>query len=285
MAGLAVHRCGSSGPGVLWIHGYTMDSTLWKPLWDLLPGFRHIGVDLPGHGASGVLPPGLTLPELADRLAGVAGDHGADRVVGLSFGTISALQLAVDHPEVTRALVVAAPGLNGGALDPAAGRRRRELTALARMGAGGDVLADLWMSSPPDIYTGTLRHPQVRARIRAVVSRHSWQELRGDGMRTLVSHPQLGDLHRIEARTLVVSGTEDMEAFLRNAATIHRSVPGCRRLDVPGAGHLPLLECPEAVAGPLAAHLAPGPDDRAPAPAPGPVPAPGPGPDPDGQAI
>src|SRR4029077_8416311 len=58
-------RSTGSGPTVLWIHGYTLDSSLWADLWQRLPGYRHIGVDLPGHGSSGPVPAGLTLPALA----------------------------------------------------------------------------------------------------------------------------------------------------------------------------------------------------------------------------
>jgi pimeloyl-ACP methyl ester carboxylesterase len=28
------------GPAVLWIHGYTMDSSVWAELWERLPGWR-----------------------------------------------------------------------------------------------------------------------------------------------------------------------------------------------------------------------------------------------------
>ena len=50
MPAVAVHSVGD-GPAVVWIDGYTMDSTSWSELWGLLPGWRHLGIDLPGHGA------------------------------------------------------------------------------------------------------------------------------------------------------------------------------------------------------------------------------------------
>ena len=53
--GFAVRTAGTplSGPAVVWIHGYTMDSSTWEELWALLPGWFHIGVDLLGHGGQG----------------------------------------------------------------------------------------------------------------------------------------------------------------------------------------------------------------------------------------
>jgi pimeloyl-ACP methyl ester carboxylesterase len=94
------------GPAVLWIHGYTMDSTLWRPVWDLLPGFRHIGVDLPGHGGFGPLRSDETLPSLAARIATQARALRARKVVALSFGSCVALENAAAEPR-TDQLVLA----------------------------------------------------------------------------------------------------------------------------------------------------------------------------------
>ena len=31
---------------ILWIHGYTLDSNSWQEMWELLPEYTHIGIDL-----------------------------------------------------------------------------------------------------------------------------------------------------------------------------------------------------------------------------------------------
>ncbi|MGW3170653.1 alpha/beta fold hydrolase [Streptomyces sp. NPDC001153] len=252
---LRLHRSGS-GPAVLWLHGYTMDSTVWRPLWDRLPGWSHIGVDLPGHGGSAPVPAGLTLTELAGWLAEIAEDTGARRVVALSFGSMAAVQLAVQRPRLVERLVVAAPTLAGTANDAAAKARYRQLAMLYRMTGPGEQLADLWMQSPPDIFKGTERHPEVRAALRAVVARHSWAELGNGAMDGLTAcrHTE-DDLRRITARTLVIVGDDDMPAFVRNGELLQAAVPDCRLLTLLEAGHLPLLERPAAVASLIASHL------------------------------
>jgi len=63
------------------------------------------------------------------------------------------------------------------------------------------------------------------------------------------------DLARITARTLVVTGTEDMPVFCGDAERLRRTVPRVRLLLLPEAGHLVLIERPDEVAGALAAHL------------------------------
>ncbi|MFG2983208.1 alpha/beta fold hydrolase [Streptomyces sp. NPDC048258] len=245
-----------SGPAVLWIHGYTMDSSLWRPLWELLPGWRHIGVDLPGHGASAPMERGLTLPALAARLAELAVAEDAVRVVGLSFGSMVALQLAMDAPEAVRSLVVGAPTLAGGVPDPAARARYIELMTLRRAGGAPEQMANLWMQSPPDIFRGTEAHPELRSRLRAVIARHSWAELDSGAIATLSTHRHTPDaLAGITARTLAIVGDSDMPAFTANAELLRRTVPVSEVRTVADAGHLPLLERPEAVAALMGAHF------------------------------
>lgn len=254
-AGLRTRAAGA-GPAVLWIHGYTMDSSLWGDLWDLLPGFRHIGVDLPGHGESGPLPAGLTLPALAGEIAGLARSVGASRVVALSFGTIVGLQVAIDGPDLVRRLIVGAPTISGWPAEPGISDRYRQLGLLRRFAGPGEQMAELWMSSPPDIFRGTERHPRLRDQIRSVVMRHNWAELVNGRMRPLTEYVQDETaLARITAHTLVVTGDEDMPTYHRHAATLRATVPRCRSVTLPDAGHLCLLERPAEVAPILAAHL------------------------------
>ncbi|MFI6897875.1 alpha/beta fold hydrolase [Streptomyces sp. NPDC050256] len=255
--GLLIRSYGS-GPGVLWVHGYTMDSTLWRPLWELLPGLRHVGVDLPGHGGSDPMEPGVTLPALAARLLDVARAEGTRRLVGLSFGSTVVLHMAMDAPDAADRLVLGAPTPAGGPSDPAARKRYMEMLMLRRMrGAeAAEGLADLWMSAPPDIFRGTERHPALRARIRSVVARHSWAELDNGAMAALSGHVHSpDDLGHIRADTLALTGSADMPVFHANAALLAGALPHCRTGVVPDSGHLPLLERPEEVAGTIAHQL------------------------------
>ncbi len=247
-------RSTGSGPAVLWIHGYTLDSSLWADLWQLLPGYRHIGVDLPGHGSSGPAPAGLTLPGLATELARLARAEDARRVVALSFGTIAALQLAIDAPDLVQRLVVGAPGIGGCYADGVA-ERYRQLALLRRLAGPGERMADLWMTSPPDLFRGTERHPLLRRRVKEVVVRHDWAELMNGRFRLLTGHPQVEALGRITADTLVIIGDEDMPAYHENTRTLCRAVPRCRSHPVSAAGHLVLLERPAEVAAIIAGQL------------------------------
>src|SRR5262245_51575468 len=103
---------------VLWIHGYTVDSTVWQDLWALLPGWHHIGIDLPGHGGSRQLQDGEDLPSLGRDLGQLALEHDVRHLVALSFGTVIALQIAIEFPTSFASMVLGAPALAGGPQDP-----------------------------------------------------------------------------------------------------------------------------------------------------------------------
>lgn len=249
-------RPGAGAPPVFWLHAYTMDSSLWAPVWDLLPEHTHIGVDLPGHGHSPALPADPTLPGIAAQVAEVARTHGATRVVALCFGTCVALQWAIDQPASITALAVSAPTLAGTIDEPAAQRRYRELTMLRRFVGPGEQLTGLWMSSPPNIFLGLQDRPGPAAAVREVLMRHSWNELLDGSMgrltRGAVHTPE--QLAGITARTQVLVGSEDLAAMLTNAQILRDTVPDVQVQHLPGQGHLPPIEDPSAFA-PLVADL------------------------------
>ncbi len=89
-AGLAYDSIGS-GPAVLLLHGLSYDRRIWSPfVTQLVPNYRCIAVDLPGHGES----PDLDSPDayhpvkIADRLHALVEHLGAGRplVIGHSLG-------------------------------------------------------------------------------------------------------------------------------------------------------------------------------------------------------
>lgn len=245
-----------TGPPVAWVHGYTMDSSVWEPLWRLLPDWTHVGIDLPGHGQSRPLASHERLDHLGRQVADVCAAHGARHLVGLSFGGTVALQAAIEAREQLRSLVLGAPAVAGAPSDPGAEIRYSQLGELYAQFGPGPHMTRLWMSSPPKIFPAAPAHAGLRAELQAIIDRHAWQELASGAMRSLSAHAQQdADLRSVEASTLVVLGADDMPAFKYSAALIARTVPTCRALLISGTGHLCLLEQPETVAPLIDQHL------------------------------
>lgn len=241
--GLAGRVATGPGDAILWLHGYTLDSSSWVELWDLLPEWHHIGLDLPGHGAS--LPPGdkEDLPMLARRVGQLALQRDVRHIVALSFGTLLALQIAIEFPAAFRSVTLGAPALGGGPQDAEVGTRYEELSDLYRRHGFTPELRRLWMHSPPDIFKGAEAHPLLWERLWRIVGRHPWWELENGSYSRLSNHSQSRDeLQRIEAATLLLVGENELAPFKRCAELIRRSIPNCQRVYLPVVGHLCMLE-------------------------------------------
>src|SRR4051794_8082940 len=110
--GLEVDVAGSGPPALLLLHPGVTDRSFWDPLWDALAGrARVIRYDHRAFGASDD-PEGPWSP--AEDARAVLDAAGVDRavVVGVSYGSTVALNLAVAHPErVAGVAVVSGPTL------------------------------------------------------------------------------------------------------------------------------------------------------------------------------
>jgi pimeloyl-ACP methyl ester carboxylesterase len=240
---------GSDPAGVLWLHGYTMTSAVWGPLWEQLPGRRHVAVDLPSHGHSREIRAGETLADLADLVADRARRYGLAHLVALSFGTVLAVEVAARHPDVFASWTLAAPALAGMPHGHAVEHRYVELADLYRSRGAGRHMTTLWMSSPPAIFAGVNAREEVRSRVAEIVDGHSWAELASGTVRDLVARTQSAeDLAGVADRLTVVVGDADLIEHRACARTIVTHHPSARLEVVTGCGHLPLLEEPATVA-------------------------------------
>jgi 2-succinyl-6-hydroxy-2,4-cyclohexadiene-1-carboxylate synthase len=263
--GLVARVCPGPGDPVLWVHGYTIDSTTWGDLWSRLPGWTHLGIDLPGHGGSDPLGPRTTLRDLGEALAEAASRRGVRHVVGLSLGSMIALQVVLARPSAFETLTMAAPALAGGPVESAVGVRYRELYDLYQRRGPGPWMTELWMRSPPETFAYATE--ELRARLAAIIDQHSWRDFdRPDfGICGFARQYQNSDeLTRVAARLLVLIGDRELEAFRKAAAILRGIRPDAQVVELAGVGHLCLLQAPESSARFLAEHWR-GPGRSAPA--------------------
>jgi pimeloyl-ACP methyl ester carboxylesterase len=247
------------GPGdkVLWIHGYSMDSSLWLALWQHLPNWHHIGIDLPYHGQSADWPATYSMPEFVQCVGNMALACGVRHIAGLSLGAILTLQLATEFPTSFRSVTLGSAGLAHGPNDPYAGPHYWRLGRLYRQNGAGPWMTEHWMRWPPDIFKGAAEHDDLWRRLVAVIDSHRWEEFRTGFITQLTRHNQMEDLNRIgliQSPTLLVVGEQEMAAFKKAAAILEETIPRCQVVYLPQAGHLCLLEQPAASAEVIERH-------------------------------
>lgn len=240
------------GSPLLFIHGFPLSGAMWHEVAGSLPGgWRGIVPDLRGHGQSGATPQ-VTIGQFADDLAGLL-DAMSERapavVCGLSMGGIIAMEFYRRYTDRVRALVLCDTRANAETPEGIARREHMAQTAL-REGTARVV----------DIMIANLFAPSFPAERRS-----QWHTLMSAtpavgvaaAARALAGRPDsIPTLPEIRVPTLVICGEEDAISPPEMMRAMHALIPDSRFVLVPGAGHVPPVEQPDAFAAALGTFLA-----------------------------
>jgi YbgC/YbaW family acyl-CoA thioester hydrolase len=228
------------GPPVLFVHGFPLDRTMWRPVASGLTGWHRVLPDLRGLGLSEGPEDGYAMSTYADDLAALLDILRIPQAVvcGLSMGGYVAFEVIRRHPARVRALVLsntrAAP-------DDAEGRARRDAMIARIRRDGPGFLADEML--PRLVGPDTVRTmPDVVRQVRAMVTGQSTSGLVGalTAMRDRPdSRPLLGS---IAIPTLVVHGSDDQMIPLAEARAMAEAIPDAHFAVIPAAGHLAPVE-------------------------------------------
>ncbi len=249
------------GPPLLLINGIGASVEMWRPLIDAMPQRQLVAFDLPGCGRS----PAPTLPPRMRGLAAlvakllislrqkglVEAPRGGIDVLGYSFGGAVAQELAHRFPKSVRSLILCAttPGIPS--LPP-------------------NPIVAAMMLSPARYYNetlGALMIPHIvggrTAKDREVLHRGLHQRLQRPPsiigyayqLYAITGWSSQPWLHRLSQPALVLHGDDDPVAPLFNARRMAQMIPHGRLHVLEGAGHLFLVDQPEAAIPPIRSFL------------------------------
>ncbi len=238
---LAVDVTGD-GPPVLFVHGFPLDRTLWRPVMATLTGWRRIAPDLRGMGLSDAPETGYTIAEYADDLVALLDALHVDRAIvcGLSMGGYVAFDMLRRHPGRIQGLILA--NTRAGA-DDAEGRARRDamIARVRRDGTGflGEDMVPKLLAT-----TSVQTMPDVVRHVAAMVTGSPPDGIAG-ALAAMRDRPDSVDLlPRIAVPTLVVAGSDDQLIPLAESRAMAGAIPDAHFAVIPSAGHLAPLEQP-----------------------------------------
>ncbi|GAA2895659.1 alpha/beta fold hydrolase [Microbacterium esteraromaticum] len=214
-ATLVYEDFGTGPRPILLLHGIGMGRSVYLDLTTHLDG-RIIGLDLPGFGEAPEPPKTPTMERLADHVAAFLQSRGIDDAVilGHSMGSQIAAELAVRHPDVVSALVLAGPTVNSAS---------RSIRAQA-----GYLLWDLLHERPVVLWRGAREYlrggPNLVRKMKA----------------TIVHRPE-NAYPRVGVPVLVVRGQRDPLAPMKWCREILDMVPDARFAEIPDHGHGTLI--------------------------------------------
>lgn len=254
--GIRARVVAGDGPRLLWVHGYTLDARSWETIWPLLPDCHHIGVELPGHGSSAPYDPEQTLPELARQLGARALEMGVTHLVGLSFGGMVALQIAIEFPHAFTTLTLGSPGLAGGPQERTIAPVYTQLYAMHRVFGRTPALTDCWLGST--LFDGGRDMPALWPLLTEIVGSHRWDELGHGSLWQFHRFPQAtATLAHLPIQTRVLIGDQDLAAFKQIATILQAAMPNCEQRDLTGGvHHLCMLQRPAETARLIREQLA-----------------------------
>jgi pimeloyl-ACP methyl ester carboxylesterase len=233
-----------SGPDLLLVHSLLTELTVFERVVPRLAAGRRVTrINLPGFGASS--PAALdTVADFADHVAAVMDALGlpaSTDVFGNGFGGFVVAELACRHPGRLGRLIIAdaVPAF------PEAGRAPFRAMA-ERVRASG-------MAAVVDTAIGRMFPPEfARANAALVAERKAaLAKVHADtfarsclALAALDLAPRLG---RIARPTLVLCGALDQTTPPQLARALAAGIPGAAYREIPGSGHCPMLEQPEAL--------------------------------------
>jgi pimeloyl-ACP methyl ester carboxylesterase len=247
-----------AGPPLVLLHGLAGTSRYWEAAMRLLAGrARCVALDLPGFGGSDAPPGGFALDGAADRLAAALTELVAGRaaaVCGHSLGGPVAVRLALRHPPLVSRLVLVAP--SGLRRAPAWQRTAVGIVPVYR------VLRRLplrWERLLPVAVRRTLLAPLVGdpsqldpgTTLRLLEGARSARELAA-AVDVSFSVGLAGDVARVRAPIAAAWGERDHMVAPEEAEFLLRAAPVTTFRILPGCGHMPMVERPEAFAALLA---------------------------------
>ena len=237
------YEYGEGPQALVFVHGFQASGRIWQLVCERLPGdeYHMIAVDNRGAGQTDA-PDGeeaYGVKPFADDLVELVGQLGLREIVlvGHSMGGATAMQFAVDHPELVRALVLVDPaGPDGIDADVRAGVTDVEATVDARTSRRAPVSPDTWGPDVPRDFAEALA-----ADMNAAPERR----LRGSyrSMLTL----RIGErVARLSMPVLMMAGDQDQTVPLRNLLDTYLKLPAGSGLHVwHGVGHSPNVETPD----------------------------------------
>jgi len=203
--------------------------------------YQVITFDNRGAGKTGKSSGPYTIRTMAEDTIGLLDYLGVDKahVLGISLGGMIAQEIAINHPEKVRKLVLACTS--------AGGERRTDIHPEMLVAIGvkeGTAAVDFSSVDPVESMSAIISLAFNRRLYRMVLlplSRISMKLGGGAGhleqMEAVVGYSTIDRLHLITARTLVITGTDDRIVPPHYSEVLASQIPNARLVKVEGGSH------------------------------------------------
>jgi len=234
---LSYRDSGTSKDVVLLLHAFPLHSGMWsRQIAALEQRHRVVALDYRGLGKSAVPPESFSMAMLAEDVRALLAHLRIERagVAGLSMGGYLAFELYRQQPSLFRGLALCDTKAGADTDEGKAGREKFARTAIERgLGWVADEMLPKLLRPDPD----PAAVKEVRALVSGVAAAQRAMAGRPDSTATLAS---------VTCPVQVIVGEQDGLTPPAEAEKMAKAVKGARLARIPGAGHLPCIENPDA---------------------------------------
>lgn len=232
------------GTPIVLLHAVGMDLTLWDRQIEAL-GQTHdvVALDLPGHGLSGSLAGEVSFSSFAAVVArlieGLAA--GPVHVVGISFGSMVAQTVALEHPALVRSLALIGAACTFAEAGRAALRARADFVRAEGIRAVAPLSLARWFTP-----AFSQRRPDVLDRITKILYQQK-ADYHAALWDTIAALDTQARLRALALPALVIVGEEDASTPVAAARTLVEALGTTNLHVVPQSSHFTNVDAPAAV--------------------------------------
>ena len=231
------------GQPVVLIHGGLVDRRMWDDQFEVFAQhYQVVRYDVREHGLSQGSSDSYFDHE---DLYGLLSYLGIDKAVliGLSMGGIIAIDFALEHPEMVRALIPVAPGLSGYRFSLSEFRQNLNAAYQERdFSKYVEVFQQAWTDGPHR--TADQVDAGVREKVRMIAS----EQVVSHNLQRKVRYlqpPAINRLAEIQVPTLAILGTLDMPDISNIVDLLVEGIRDAEKVMVPDVAHMVNMERPE----------------------------------------
>lgn len=232
-----------TGPVLLLVHGFPLDSRMWDDVVPLLaPHRRVVAIDLRGFGRSDESP-AFSMRQMALDVAGfcVLQKITPCAMAGLSMGGYVLQELASEKPELIKHLILLDTKSEA---DTTEARNKRTATAEMVRQQGAKSIADAML--PNMLAPG--HATEVEQRARAIMESQRPETLAQASLAMRDREDYVNQLSTLPMPVDMIVGEHDAVSPPLLMRAMHEKVKNGRYVTIPNAGHYSPMENPAAVA-------------------------------------